>query len=149
MFFNEFVSQEILNLTKDDAKQKLFMTHRYLLCSYVVCRYILNNETDAYLRHLVKPYKDNLRVAVVYMEDSLELGFSNNKKEKNQVKEIFDESWSYARKELENYVSSNFITKEGIAKQIKIANFYAYEILKAIVSVEDNDDIKNITNLKN
>ena len=92
MFFNENVTQEILNLTDDDSEQKMFLTHRYILCAYVVCRYILNNEKDCILRQLVKPYKNNLRVATVYIEDTLERGFCSSKQEKHQVKQIFEET---------------------------------------------------------
>ena len=149
MFFNEFISKEILNLTNDDSQQKIVMTHRYILCAYIVCRYILNNETKQYLINLAKPYKDNLRVAAVYIEDTLEHNFSNNKKEKKKLKSVFDETWSYASKELSNYANSNYVTKEGIAKQLKIANYLAYEIIKTVVVTEDCDEYKNLTNLKN
>ena len=149
MLFTEFVSKEILNFTDDEKLQLMFMYHRYLLCSYAVCRYILNNEENNNIRDMVQPYKDNLRVAVVYMEDHLENSCSDTIKEKAGMKQVFEESWSYARKELENYVESNYITKKGIAEKLKIAHYYAYEILKIIIKSEDDFDAKNLTNLKN
>ena len=86
MFFNEYVTKEILNLTSDDSEQKLLLTHRYLLCSYAICRHILNNETDSYLRWLAKPYKNNLMVAAVYMENNLELQYADNVKDRKLIK---------------------------------------------------------------
>ncbi|WP_291708763.1 hypothetical protein, partial [Clostridium sp.] len=90
--FNEFITKEILNLTNDNCVQKIFMYHRYLLCAYTVCHYILNNEDNPYFQEVVEPYKDHLKIAVVFLEERLEDDFASSRKEKRGVKQVFEET---------------------------------------------------------
>ena len=92
MFFDEFITKEITNLTSDDSTQSMFMLHRYLLCSYAICTYILRGEKDSSLIKDAKSCLDNLKVAVAYLDNLLEDSVSDSKKEQTKLKNAFDET---------------------------------------------------------
>ena len=149
MIYNEKVTIKITKLTSDESYQAMFMLHRYLMCAYAICHFVLIKEEDKKIKYFVKPYYNNLKVASSYLQVKLEDGFSDNEKQRKAIAVVFDETWAYVSKEMLNYFKSNYCTRKGIIEHLKIADHYAFEILKLMVKHEYNEEPKNWTNLKN
>ena len=149
MIFKDNVTFKITQLTNDESYQTMFMLHRYLCCACALCHFVLKYENDQQRKHSVRQYLDNLKIASGLLYGELDDNFSYNSKQRKAVKTVCEETWADVYKEVENYIESNNLTKKGMIEHLKLADKFAFAVIRLMIKNELDRQSKNLTNLKN